>query len=458
MKTTSRHARRSFLKAAVATTAGVSLPLFIPGSVLGLAGAVAPSNRLRLGCVGLGIQGIGNLKTFLGHPEMQVAAVCDVDAGQRLNGQKAVNDFYGRQECAAYTDFREMIARSDLDAVQITTPDHWHPLIGLEGARQKKHLYYEKPMGWSFRAAQAVRRAVQASGMVFQFGTQQRSGGSFRRACELVRNQKIGRLKTILVGVPGSVPCPNQPVEPVPPELDYEMWLGPAPLKPYCFERVRPYTHRPGEAWTRNYSTWYHISDYCLGFIGNWGIHHLDIAQWGHGTDDTSPTEVEGTGVFPSEGLADCALTWQVENRFADGVILVHMDDETSKRHPLQQGGHGHGILFLGTEGWVHVDRQALDAHPKSLLELKLEPQDTPLLRSDNHHGNFIDAIKGRAKAAAPVDIAVRSDTLSFLDQIAIRLKRKLRWDPVKEDFINDPEASAMLDRPMRAPWTLRAG
>jgi hypothetical protein len=395
------------------------------------------------------------MKTFMAHPEARVVAVCDVHETQRLNGKRVVDTFYSNRDCAAYGDFRELLARRDIDAVIVTTPDHWHPLVGLEAVRQGKHMYYEKPMGWSLRAAQAVRTAVQKSSVVFQFGTQQRSGGNFRFACELVRNGKIGRLKTILVGVPGSIPFPTQPPEPVPRELDYEMWLGPAPMKPYCFERCRPYTSRPNEPWTRNYSTWYHISDYCIGFIGNWGIHHLDIAQWGNGTELTGPVEVEGTGVFPREGLADCALTWQVENLFANGVTLVHMDDETSKKHPLQAAGHGHGIMFLGSEGWIHVDRQGLDAQPKSLLKTKLNQNDVRLFKSDNHHANFIAAVKGQDKPAAPIDVAVRSDTLCWLDQIAIKLNRRLRWDPATEAFVGDDEANQMLDRPMRAPWKL---
>ena len=247
-------------------------------------------------------------------------AVCDVHETQLARGKQVVDDHYGNSTCAAYKDFRQLLARDDLDAVLVCTPDHWHPLIALEAARRGKHMYCEKPLGWSFRAAQAVRKEVQANRVVFQFGTQQRSSAEFRWACELVRNQRIGQLQKILVGVPGSVPFPSQPTEPVPRELDYDLWLGPAPMAPYCFERVRPYTHRPNEPWTRNYSTWYHISDYCIGFIGNWGIHHLDIAQWGHGTELSGPVEVEGRGLFPQEGLADCALSWQVENRFADGV------------------------------------------------------------------------------------------------------------------------------------------
>lgn len=454
MKTT--HAlinRRRFLQQTMVAAGAVGLPQFVPGSAFGADGAVAPSNRVTLACIGLGNRGPDNLRAFLPNPEVRVIAVCDVHETQQAHGKKLVDDHYGNRDCAAVKDFRELLRRPDLDAVLICTPDHWHPVIAIEAARQRKHLYCEKPIGWSVRAAQAVRKAVHERKVVFQFGTQQRSDQKFRLACELVRNGRIGQLKTILVGVPGSVPAPPQPTEPVPKELDYDLWLGPAPWVPYAFERCRPYTHRPNEAWTRNYSTWYHISDYCIGFIGNWGIHHLDIAQWGNGTDSSGPTEVEGSGIFPKEGMADCALSWQVENRYANGVTVVHMDDETSKKHPRQVGGFGHGVTFLGSEGWVHVRRGFIQAQPESLLETRFGPGDVRLLRSDQHHANFIDAVKGRSQPVAPIDVAVRSDTLCWLDQIAIKLGRALRWDPAKEEFVQDAEANRMLDRPMRAPW-----
>lgn len=441
--------RRQFLNTTVAASA-LGAWHVVPARALGEAGLVAPSKRLTLGVIGLGIQGTGDMKAFLGNPEVQVVAVCDVHAGQLAAGKQVVDTHYGNSGCATYRDFRELIARPDLDAVQITTPDHWHPLIAIEAARHGKHMYQEKPMGWSFRAAHAVEKAVKDHKVLFQFGTQQRSDGRFRFACELVRNGKIGQLKTILVGVPGSVSsCPLQPVEPVPKELDYELWLGPAPMAPYCYQRCRPYTAKDG------WSVWYSISDYCAGMIGNWGVHHLDIAQWGNNTEHSGPVEIEGTGVFPKGLLTDCAVSWEVQNRYANGVTLIHMDDATSKKHPLQEGGHGHGVMFLGTEGWVHVDRQKLDAHPASLLELKLGANDIRLHKSDNHGGNFVDAVKGRSQPAAPIDVAVRTDTLCNLQLIAATLRRKLRWDPEKERFPNDAEANSLLDRPMRAPWKL---
>lgn len=448
--------RRAFLKRTAVAAGGVlALPQGMPSSARGADGAVAPNNRVTVACIGLGNRGPDNLQALLPHPEVRVIAVCDVNANQRAKGRNLVDGHYGNRDCATFTDYRELMARKDVDAVMICTPDHWHPLIAIEAARQGKHIYCEKPIGWSVRAAQAVGKAVHASKVVFQFGTQQRSDAKFRFACELVRNGRLGRLQTILAGVPGSVAYPDQPTGPVPQELDYDLWLGPAPQVPYSFERCRPFTHRPNAPWTQNYSLWYHISDYCIGFIGNWGIHHLDIAQWGNGTDLSGPSEIEGTGVFPKEGLTDCALSWQVENRFANGVTLVHMDDETSQQHPLQVGGFGHGVTFRGSEGWVHVRRGFIQSSPESLLSTQLRTGDVRLPKSDHHAHNFIDAIKGRSQPVSPVDVAVRSDTICWLDQIAIKLGRKLRWDPVREDFVGDAEASALLDRPMRSPWRL---
>jgi predicted dehydrogenase len=427
----------------------LGLPGLVPSSALGLGEAVAPSNRVTLGCIGLGIQGMGNMRTFRGNPEVHVAAVCDVHENQRKNAKQSVDEAYDNHDCAAYRDFRELIARKDIDAVQVTTPDHWHPLMVIDAARRGKHIYCEKPIGWSMKAALAVRKAVKDNKVVFQFGTQQRSGRNFRFACELARNRKIGDLKTILVGVPASWTCPKQPTEPVPKELDYDLWLGPAPVAPYCYQRCRPWTEKEG------YSVWYCISDYCMGMIGNWGVHHLDIAQWGNGTELSGPTEVEGKGVFPEGLLTDAATSWQVESRYPSGVTLVHMDDNTAKKHPQQVGGYGHGVLFLGSEGWVHVDRGKIDANPKSLLKATIGPSEIHLHKSDNHHVNFIDAIKGRTQPAAPIDIAIRTDTLCHLQQIAIKLRRKLSWDPAQETFAGDDEANRMLDRPMRAPWKL---
>ncbi|UCD53361.1 MAG: Gfo/Idh/MocA family oxidoreductase, partial [Phycisphaerales bacterium] len=415
----------------------------------------AASSRIVMGCIGLGIQGTGNMREFLRQQDVQVVAVCDVRQSQRRKARDIVDAHYGNKDCKAYNDFRELCVRPDVDAVSIATPDHWHALIGIEAAKQGKHMYYEKPIGWSFAAGQALRNTINRYGVVFQFGTQQRSNRNFRFACELVRNGRIGRLHTVLVGVPGSVSFPNQPAEPIPDELDYEMWLGPAPWAPHSFERCRPYTSRPNAPWTHNYSVWYHISDYCVGFIGNWGIHHVDIAQWGGGTEDTGPIDVQGSGVFPKEGIADCTLSWQVENKFDNGVNLIHMDNSTSAKHPAQVPGFSQGVLFRGTEGWVFVNRSKLDAHPKSLLRSEIGSDEIHLRTSNTHHRDFLDAVKTRSRTICPIDIAVRSNTICQLDDIAVRLERKLRWDPHNERFINDDRANRLLIRPMRSPWRL---
>jgi predicted dehydrogenase len=447
--------RRQFLKNTTAALGATAFPFVVPSSALGRQGAVSPSSRINMGCIGLGIQGVGNMRQFLGQKDVQVTSVCDVRQSQLQKGAEIVNRHYGNNDCKTVKDFREITRSKDIDAVLIATPDHWHPLIGIDAARNGKHMYYEKPIGWSFKAGQVLRSTVKRYGVVFQFGTQQRSSRDFRFACELVRTGRIGNLHTILIGVPGGVTFPDQPVEPVPEGLDYDMWLGPAPWAPHSFERCRPYTSRPNADWTNQYSIWYHISDYCIGFIGNWGIHHVDIAQWGADTEDTGPVEIQGVGNFPKQGLADCVLTWRVENKFANGLKMIHMDNSSSAAHPDQIPGFSPGVLFKGAEGWVFVNRSKIAAHPESLLASTIKPNETNLIKSNSHHRNFLDAVITREPAACPVDVAVRSNTICQLDNIAIRLKRKLNWDPTKEEFVNDDEANRMLSRPMRSPWKL---
>jgi predicted dehydrogenase len=382
------------------------------------------------------------MKRFLSHEDVRVVAVCDVFGSQRIKARNLVDAHYGGKGCKAHGDFRELMARKDIDAVVVTTPDHWHVLIGLAAARAGKDMYYEKPIGLGLKHSQALREAIQKHRNVFQFGTQQRSARDFRFACELVRNGRIGKLRRIFVGAPASHAIPSQPVMPVPEDLDYDMWLGPAPLAPYTYQRCRPYNSKEG------YSSWYHISDYCLGFIGNWGIHHLDIAQWGNGTDHTTPVDVEGRGEFPGEGIANCCVKWELLFNYAGGVQLIYSDN---------QGRCKQGVRFEGSEGWVHVNRRELKAHPESLLTSRIGPGEIHLPVSEDHYRNFLDAVKARKQAICPVETAVRSDTICQLANIATRLKRKLRWDPAGERFIGDDQANRMLSRPLRAPWKLEA-
>jgi predicted dehydrogenase len=397
-----------------------------------------------MGCIGLGTQGTGNMRVFLWQKDVQVVAVCDVRRSQREKAKEMVDEHYGDKGCALYNDFRKLLARKDIDAVMIAPPDHWHVLMGLAAARAGKDMYFEKPAGLSVTHAKVLREVVNRYGVVFQFGTQQRSSSNFRFACELVRNGRVGKLHTILVGVPPGISYPNQQAEPVPEGLDYHMWLGPAPLAPYTYQRCRPFD--PNEDVNWGYGIWYHIYDYCLGMHANWGVHHLDIAQWGNGTEYTGPVEVEGTGVFPRDGLANCLLTWDVRMKYANGVTMRYTDN----------GKNEQGIIFKGTDGWVHVRRgNYIESRPKSLLKSVIGPNEIHLTKSKGPHRNFLDAVKTRGKTICPIEQAVRSDTLCHLNDIATRLGRKLRWDPEKEEFVNDSEANRMLKRAMRSPWHL---
>lgn len=422
--------RRTFLGSAMKAAVVSSFPHIIPASALGADGHVAPSNRVTVGAIGNGPQGNGVLGNFLRHEEAHVVAVCDVNALRREATRKLVDEHYAGEGCAAYNDFRELLARKDIDAVLIATPDHWHVPHAVAAAKAGKDMYVEKPFMLSLSQGLAARDAVQRYGRVFQFGTQQRSSQEFRLACELVRNQRIGELKTIRVGSPASRTSENLQPNPVPEWLDYEMWLGPAPWAPFSDNRI-----------VNNY--WWHHSDHALGFVAGWGIHHVDIAQWGNDTDLTGPVEVEGTGVFPSDGFCNCAIRWNITMKYANGVVLDYTDD----------GQNPHGIRFEGTKGWVHVARGFIDAEPKTLLQTRFGQDDIRLYESRDHVGNFLECVKTREETVCPVDVAVRSDMICHLSDMAMRLRRGLRWDPLNERCMDDIEANRMLTRAMRPPW-----
>jgi hypothetical protein len=449
--------RRAFLK----TTATISLgaagfPYVVPGRVLGAGGATPPSAKIVMGCIGIGSMGGGHLRGFSGQEDVRVVAVCDLRRKFREKAKQTVDQRYGDSGCTMYQDYRELLARPDIDAVCIATPDHWHALIAIEAARNGKDMYMEKPADVHVAAAKALRAAINRYGVVFQFGTQQRSGRDFRLGCELVRNGRVGKLHTIVVGsLPGMV-FANQPLQPPPDprEFDYDMWLGPAPWSAYTFQRAASRAEgSPGY--------WMHIHDYGLGCLsGAWGIHHVDIAQWGNNTDDTGPLEIEGAGIIPKDGLCDTPVTWRVEHLYANGVKMIHMDSRhTEKEFPQfitpTLENRGCGILFIGSDGWVIVSRGGIDAGPKSLLQTTFGSNESRLPVSNNHKRNFLDCIKTRQKTICPIETAVRSDTICHLDDIAIRLGRKLHWDPKAEQFTGDDEANRLLTRPLRSPWRL---
>jgi len=445
--------RRQFLKSLGGAALGAAtFPYIVPSKVLGANGAVPPSEKVAMGFIGVGSMGGGHLRTFLGYDDVQAVAVSDLREMFRKRAVERVERHYGGKGFRVYRDFRELLAREDIDAVTVVTPDHWHALIGIEAARNRKDMYYEKPLAMSITEGKAVRDAVNRYGVVFQFGAQQRSDEKFRFACELARNEKIGKLHTIMVGSHASMTFPNQPTQPTPnkDEFDYDMWLGPAPWAPYTYERCASRAMGTDGLWT-------HIYDYSLGGLGGaWGIHHVDIAQWGNGTDETGPVEIEGTGVIPADGLADTATEFEIEHTYANGVKMIHASTRIAIKRAKQFAvRNGPGILFIGTEGWVLVGRGYLEAEPKSLLTATIGPDEIHLPRSNNHRRDFIECVRSRQRTMCPIETALRSDTICHLDDIAIRLGRKLKWDPQKEEFINDAKANRMLTRPMRSPWHL---
>lgn len=458
--------RRDFLRKTTGAALGtLSLPHIIPSSVLGKAGHVAASNRITVGCIGLGNQGWALLRGFLGRPDAQIVAVCDVHATRRQGTREAVEKHYADRQsksvykgCSSYNDFHSLVARPDIDAVVVATPDHWHVLISLAAARAGKDIYLEKPIGLSLAEDQALREVVVRYSTVFQFGTQQRSDFKFRRACALVRNGRLGKLHTINVWSPSSGSGGSTTPAPVPPELDYDMWLGPAPFVPYTKDRcsnVNPFFTSP-------YKIWPFISDYCLGWIAGWGVHPLDIALWGAEKELTGTVDVEGTGIFPADGACDTATNWNVVLTFAAGGVRINFKGIGGKSGPApaewrqRYGKTGaHGTAFEGTEGWVHVRRGHIDAHPKSLLQSDIGPNEIQLYKSSDHIRNFLDCVKSRARTICPIDTAVRVDTLCHLSNIATVLERRLRWDPEKERLENDTAANRLLVRSMRSPWHL---
>ena len=432
--------RRAFLKTAVRGGAGlVALPNILPGSLFA---STAPARRIQIAQIGCGRMGRGDMGAFLGSKDAQVVAVCDVKRDAREAAKAQVDAHYGTHDCAAYNHFWELTAREDIDAVLIASPDHWHVLHALAAVRAGKDVYVEKPLGVSIEQLFALRDAVHRYGRVFQFGTQQRSSHEFRQACELVRNGRIGKVRTIKVGVHSGAPRERSGLKtfspvPVPDGFDYDLWLGPALEAPYIPQRViNPH--------------WFHISDYSLGYISGWGIHHIDIAQWGNGTELTGPTEIEGTAAFPNDdALCDNPINWDVRYKFANGADWIF----TGTGPGLE--GVRQGITFEGTDGWVWVNRGAIEAEPKSLLQEKIAPNEVHLPVSTHHQQNLLNCIRTRGHTIANIDVAVRSDTVCQLGWIAFQLGRRLTWDPEKEQFVNDDRANQMLKRAMRQPWHL---
>jgi len=433
MKTAPRISRRSFLKrsAATAALAGIA-PQIVRASVLGVNGQTAPSGQIAVGFIGTGGHGMGwNMPPYLRQKSARVVAVCDVDPQHLEEAKRTVDKAYKDTGCFATKDFREILARKDVDTVMISTPDHWHTLISLHAVLAGKDVQCEKPT-LTIHEGKVLVDAVRKHKKVFQTSTEDRSVPEYHRMAELVRNGRIGKLQRIEVILPKQPTSPGDPTpQPVPPGFDWEMWLGPAPFAPYTKDRAH---------WNFRW-----IWDYSGGIICDWGAHLFDTAQWANDTEQSGPVEIEGTGTHWEGGLFNTVKDYDVTYRYANGVVMTCKPGNPS-------------IKFIGSAGWVGNRgwRAPVEASSKEILESKIGPEELHLYTNPSgEHDDFLQCVKSRKDPYFPVDIGHRVSTVCHLANIAIKLGRKLRWDPAKEQFIGDEVANQMLDRPRRDPWQL---
>jgi len=418
----------------------MALPTIVPAHVLG---ADAPSNKITMAFIGTGNQGTNDMRGFLQDQRVRVVAVCDVNrkgpgywsggiAG-REPARQIVDNHYKGTSCAAYEDYREVLAREDIDAIEIATPDHWHAPLAVAAAKAGKDIYGQKPLSLTIADGRLMTDTVTRYSRIWQTGSQQRSDGNFRRVCELVLNGRIGKLHTVRCGLPGGIPdygrTANQTEEvPVPDGFNYDMWLGPAPNAPYCPARCGV-----NFRWIRDYSG---------GQITDWGGHHPDIAQWGMGTEYTGPIEIKNArGTFAKHPIYNTATEYYFECLYENGVTLIISDKERG------------GITFEGSEGWVWANRGQHKASSKEIYNSVIGPSEIHLYESKHHFRNFIDCVISRKETVAPIEVAHRSITIAHLGNIALTLGRDLKWNPETERFVDDAEANRFLRRAARAPW-----
>jgi predicted dehydrogenase len=413
-----------------------------------LFGKDAPSNTMRIGCICTGRMGHGDMKACLQSglepaTSAHIVAVCDLDRNRAQHAKLEVENSYAdklsdrsRPTIDVYQDYRELLARDDIDGVTISTPDHWHALVAIAAAESGKDIYLQKPLTYTIVEGQKLVEAVRNSDVVLQTGSQQRSDRRFHRACELVRSGRIGRLHTIRVRLPTDKGTGEPTPMPVPEQLNYDMWLGPTSRVPYTEHRVHPQADysRPG---------WLQIEPYCRGMITGWGAHMFDTAQWGHGSDDSGPVEMQATGDFPDRGLFDVHTNFQAEGRYADGVRL------------LASSGTPAGVTFEGDAGSITVTRSSLEAEPAEVLDEPIGEGEVRLYQSDNHMRNFLECMRTRQDPICPVEVGHRSNSICVITHVAMKLGHKLSWDPETERFIDDDAANAMLDYDHRKPWTV---
>ena len=450
-----RITRRQLLQRGTAASVGaLSFPYIVPASVFGNADRPAPSERIVLGCVGVGGQGLAIMGRLMANPAIQVVAVCDVEEASdlylgggvcgRKTGVSRVNEHYAKQQgsgtfkgCDAYGDFRELVARKDIDAVTVCTPDHWHALISVAAAKAGKDIYCEKPLANTVADGRAICDAVKANRRILQTGSHERSNEKARFACELVRNGRIGRLHTIRVNLPVTdahhkwvkEQLETPPEMPVPATFDYDMWLGPTPVVPYTAKRCHFW-------WRFNLA-------YGGGEMTDRGAHVIDLGQLGGGFDDTGPIELSAEGKANKSGLYDTFMEFSFDCTYANGVRMIGTNDEPR------------GVKFEGDKGWIFINVHGgkLEAEPKSLLDEKIGDNEIHLGRTPNHTDNFVEMVKSRGTPMATAEIGHRTGSICHLLNIAMLTGSKLKWDPKAEQITNDAEANKMLARPMRSPW-----
>ena len=433
----SKLSRRQFL---VTTGAALALPTIVPGSALGFGGKSSPSKRITVGVVGCGGQGNGNTDGFLRNGNCQVVAASDVDQARLSEMLKKVNDHYGNQACQGYSDYRELMARKDIDAVMLAVPDHWHALIAVEAAKHKKDIYGEKPLARTIVEQQAIVKAVEKNRCIWQTGSWQRSGANFHKAAEIVRNGMIGKITRVEVGLPSGPKNPkNQmrvPATTPPPELDYDRWIGPSTMMPYVGSRIH-------NNWRWNYNTG-------GGQLLDWIGHHCDIAHWGMDCDSSGPLEIEGHGDFPDkDAVWNTCTKYRIELKYPNDITMT-----IAGGHPDIKGG----TKWIGTDGWVHVDRGVFEGSKPEWNDYKVLPEElckVKLYKSDNHQRNFIDCVKSRQPTITPAETAHHSAIPGHLGLISMIVGRKLNWDAKREHILNDADATKLLSRAYRAPWKM---
>jgi predicted dehydrogenase len=430
--------RRQFL---ATTGAALAAPLIVPSRVLGAAGQTPPSERITMGVVGWGMMGPGNTEAFLAQPDCQVVAACDLDKEHLDQSVNAVNGHYKNSDCKAYHDYRELMARDDIDTVMLAVPDHWHALTAVEAANHKKDIYGEKPLARTIAEQQAIVQAVQRNQRIWQTGSWQRSVGNFHKAAEIVRSGLIGKVNRVEVGLPSGhhdfagTGDKRQVTEP-PARLDYDFWIGPSRMMPYIEARVHM-------NWRWNYNTG-------GGQLLDWIGHHGDIAHWGLDFDGTGPLEIEGQGEFPPEdAIWNTCTNYRINLKYPGDVTMI------------MAGGHSDirgGTKWIGTDGWVWVDRGGFESSNSEWNDLTRLPDNlrkVKLYESRNHHRNFLDCVKSRKPTITPVETAHRSAVPGHLGLISMMVGRKIKWDPEKEVIVGDAEATRWLRRDYRAPWEL---